>query len=75
MRREGRLVILEPVDEWPPEVLACFGAWDEEIERPPQTPITELRDPFADEPLHAGHQHGQLRNPRGGKRRSTRRRP
>ena len=35
-RREGRRVIGEPVDEWPPAFLRCLGAWREEIERPRQ---------------------------------------
>ena len=46
VRREGRCVILEPADEWSEEFLATLGAWKEEIERPPQRPITKLRDPF-----------------------------
>lgn len=50
VRREGRNIVLEPasvsVDEWPPEFLAILGAWDEEIERPPQRDISELKDPF-----------------------------
>jgi len=47
VRREGRCVILEPPDEWSEEFLATLGAWKEEIERPPQRPITKSRDPFA----------------------------
>ena len=47
VRREGRRVILEPPDEWSEEFLAILGAWSEEIERPPQRPITKARDPFA----------------------------
>ena len=43
-RRDGRRVILEPVDEWPEEFLACLGAWDKPIERPQAQPT--LRDPF-----------------------------
>jgi antitoxin VapB len=46
VRREGRKVILEPVDEWTPRFLACLGSWDEAIERPPQQPLADLRDPF-----------------------------
>lgn len=50
VRREGERVVLEPVrpdsDEWPAEFLATFGSVDEEIPRFPQTPITELKDPF-----------------------------
>jgi len=46
VRREGRRVILEPVDEWPEEFRNCLGSWDEPIERPPQPLVTELRDPF-----------------------------
>jgi antitoxin VapB len=47
VRREGRRVILEPPDEWTEEFLASLGAWKEEIERPPQDPITDGKDPFA----------------------------
>jgi len=49
VRRVGNIVILEaePVDEeWSPEFLASLGSWDEEIERPPSRPITEMKDPF-----------------------------
>ena len=37
VRREGRRVILECVDEWPQSLIAALGAWHEEIERPRQT--------------------------------------
>ena len=43
IRREGRRVILEPVDEWPTEFRKCLGAWSEPIERPDGD---EPRDPF-----------------------------
>lgn len=46
VRREGRRVILEPIDEWPARFLSCLGSWDELIERPPQKSLAELRDPF-----------------------------
>lgn len=46
VRRDGNRVILEPAEEWSKEFLEVLGAWDEEIERPPQRPITEARDPF-----------------------------
>jgi virulence-associated protein VagC len=52
VRREGRRIVLEPIEparsssEWSPEFLATFGSVKEEIERLPQTPITELKDPF-----------------------------
>jgi antitoxin VapB len=46
VRREGRLVILEPVDEWPTRFRACLGAWPDEIERPEQRPASKLKDPF-----------------------------
>jgi len=47
VRREGRRVILEVVDEWSDAFLACLGAWSEEIRRPKQRAVRELRDPFA----------------------------
>jgi antitoxin VapB len=45
-RREDRRVILEPLDEWPPEFKKCLGAWDEPIERPPRPSVAVVRDPF-----------------------------
>ena len=46
IRRLGRRVILEPPDEWPDEFISCLGAWKDEIERPHDRPVVELRDPF-----------------------------
>ncbi len=46
VRRDGLRVILEPVDSWTDEFLACLGAWHEPIERPIQKPLASLRDPF-----------------------------
>jgi virulence-associated protein VagC len=46
VRRVGRKVILEPVDEWSKEFLACLGLLSEGIPRPNSPPITTLRDPF-----------------------------
>ena len=47
VHRDGRRVILEPIDEWTEEFRNAIGTWDEEIERPTPTPVTDLRDPFA----------------------------
>lgn len=47
VRKEGRRVILEPVDEWSDEFLACLGAWKEDIPRPKQRRIRDFRNPFA----------------------------
>lgn len=44
--REGRRVVLEPVDEWSEQFRACLGAWPEEIPRPEQERVTDLRDVF-----------------------------
>jgi antitoxin VapB len=46
VRREGRRVILEPVDTWPAEFLQCLGAWPNAIPRPRQAPLSSLRDRF-----------------------------
>ncbi|MBI4864627.1 MAG: AbrB/MazE/SpoVT family DNA-binding domain-containing protein [Candidatus Riflebacteria bacterium] len=46
VRRQGKKIILEPVDEWSPEFLACLWALDEDLERAPQLAISKLRDPF-----------------------------
>ena len=44
VRREGRRVILEALDEWPPDFVRSLGAWREEIERPRQAEVGDLRD-------------------------------
>jgi antitoxin VapB len=43
VRREGRRVILEPLDEWPPAFLALLGAWTEDIPRVVQQPLGKLK--------------------------------
>ncbi|MBI3818232.1 MAG: AbrB/MazE/SpoVT family DNA-binding domain-containing protein [Planctomycetes bacterium] len=47
IRRKGRLVILEPLDEWPVEFQSCLGAWKSDIKRPPQESISKIKDRFA----------------------------
>jgi antitoxin VapB len=47
VHRDGRRVILEPVDQWPAAFLRCLGAWPEDIERPPAGRVGDQRDPFA----------------------------
>jgi antitoxin VapB len=47
VRREGRQVILEAVDEWPDAFRACLGAWSEDLPRPKQRPVTAIPDRFA----------------------------
>jgi antitoxin VapB len=46
VKRIGRKIILEPLDEWPQSFLACLGAWGERIERPADAGIISQRDPF-----------------------------
>lgn len=46
VKRIGRKVILEPLDEWPQAFKECLGAWREPIERPRQELVTERDDPF-----------------------------
>lgn len=46
VRREGRSVILEPIDEWPASFVRALKAWSEDIPRPAQMPIDDLEDPF-----------------------------
>jgi virulence-associated protein VagC len=45
VRREGRRIILEPVDEWSDDFRALVGAWTDEIPRPTDA-ATPKRDPF-----------------------------
>jgi antitoxin VapB len=47
VRKVGQRVVLEPVDSWPKEFLACMGAWREEILRPKDDSIRHVKDPFA----------------------------
>jgi antitoxin VapB len=47
VRREGPRVILEPADEWPDEFRACLGAWPDEIPRPKQLLLRQVRKHFA----------------------------
>jgi len=47
VRRVGRRVILEPVEEWPDEFLKSLGSLSAEIPRTKSVPITKLKDPFA----------------------------
>ena len=47
VRKVGRRVVLEPVDAWPQEFLACMGAWPEELPRPKDDPVRSVPDPFA----------------------------
>lgn len=46
VHREGRRVILEPIDEWPAAFRECLGAWPTAIERPPSKRVAALDDPF-----------------------------
>jgi antitoxin VapB len=46
VRREGRRVILEPLDEWSEEFRSCLGSWSGDIPRPRQKKLTALRNPF-----------------------------
>lgn len=46
VHREGRRVILEPVDEWPAAFHKCLGAWSKDIERPQSPKLRDLKDPF-----------------------------
>ena len=47
VRREGRRVILEPIDEWSEKFRACLGAWPGNIPRPDPGRFANLLDPFA----------------------------
>jgi antitoxin VapB len=46
VKRVGRRVILEPVEELPVEFLESLGSLSGEIPRPKRVPITKLKDPF-----------------------------
>ncbi len=46
VRRAGRRVILEPIDEWSAEFRACLGSVSEEIPRPQQARVADIENPF-----------------------------
>jgi virulence-associated protein VagC len=46
VHRQGKKLVLEPVDEWPEEFLSILGSLEEEIERPPAGTIDQMKDPF-----------------------------
>ena len=46
VHREGRKVILEPLDEWSAAFLECLGAWNEDLPRPQRESTAKLKDPF-----------------------------
>ncbi len=46
VHREGQRIVLEPADAWPPEFLACIGAWHDDLPRPKPESIRALKDPF-----------------------------
>ena len=46
VRRDGRRVILEPADEWSAEFRTCLGSVSEDIPRPKQAKVANLRNPF-----------------------------
>jgi len=47
-RLQSCAIILEAAQQtaWSERFLATLGSWDGEIERRPQTPVTELKNPF-----------------------------
>jgi antitoxin VapB len=47
VKKEGRRIILEPVDEWQSEFVASLGTWEESIDRPVTESILKVRDLFA----------------------------
>ena len=47
VRREGRRVILEPLDEWPEAFLEALGSCPDFPEPPERTPLAEARNRFA----------------------------
>jgi antitoxin VapB len=46
VHREGKRIVLEAADAWPPEFLACIGAWQNDLPRPKPESIRTLEDPF-----------------------------
>lgn len=47
IRREGRRVILEPIDDWGEAFWSCFGALGEDFELPERDTLAERDDPLS----------------------------
>ena len=45
VHREGRKVVLEPIDAWSPRFVRALGAWKDDIPRP-VAPVARLDNPF-----------------------------
>lgn len=46
VKRIGRRIVLEPVEDWPDEFLKSLGSLSGDLPRPKQSPLAKLRDPF-----------------------------
>ena len=46
VKRIGRRIVLEPVEDWPDEFLKSLGSLSGNLPRPKQSPLAKLRDPF-----------------------------
>jgi antitoxin VapB len=46
VRRVGKQVVLEPVDDWSEEFLGCLGAWKDDIPRPRSEAISKKKTAF-----------------------------
>lgn len=46
VRREGRRVVLEPLDEWPECFLNALGSLAADLERPPRRALARVRVPL-----------------------------
>ena len=46
VRRVGKQLILEPIDQWSEAFLDCLGAWPEDIPRPATAQVGSSPNPF-----------------------------
>jgi virulence-associated protein VagC len=65
VRREGRRVILEPVDAWSGEFLNALGSVSGESPRPKQLPFSKLENPFGARGVRSRARSARARRDRG----------
>jgi antitoxin VapB len=46
VKRIGRRVVLEPVEDWPDEFLKALGSLSGRLPLPKQSPLAKLKNPF-----------------------------
>jgi hypothetical protein len=54
VRKAVKKLSAKPTNEWPPDFLACLGAWKEDIPRPRARKIAKKKHPFSHRRIKIG---------------------